>query len=293
MNLRVHHYEAFSSEPGKGNPAGVVLDARELSDAVMQEIATRVGFNETAFVLPSDLADLRLRYFTPGHEINLCGHATIASLFALYDRGMRGAGDVIVQTLAGTFPMSIGRAGGKPRIEMTQAAAEFTPFRGNTTAIASVLGISEAALHPDLPLTFGSTGTWTLLVPVRGLKAIRSMRPATSEFPAALEQMPRTSIHPFCFECDAPEADLSARHFSSPYSRTIEDPITGTASGVMGAYMATHAPRWMEERNYSIVVEQGKDVGRDGRVHVSVINRQSPFQVTVSGSACFVRDMRV
>jgi PhzF family phenazine biosynthesis protein len=293
LHFQVHHYEAFSSEPGKGNPAGVVLDAEGLPESTMQEIAKHVGFSETAFVLPSKTADLRLRYFTPGHEINLCGHATVASLFALYDRGIRGPGDVSVETLAGTLPMTIRIAGGKQQIEMTQAAAEFTPFRGDTMRIASAFGISKAELHPDLSPTFGSTGTWTLLVPVTSLKTLRSMRPATNDFPSAMEQMPKSSIHPFCLECEATDADLSARHFSSPYSGTIEDSITGTASGVMGAYMAKHAMPWMMERKYSIVVEQGKDVGRDGRVTVSLVNRQSPFIVKISGSACFVKGLRL
>lgn len=291
MEFRVHHYEAFSSEPGQGNPAGVVLDGQDLSDATMQAIAKRVGFSETAFVLPSQSADLRLRYFTPGHEINLCGHATVASLFALYDRGMRGPGDVVVETLAGTLPMAIRMVDGQAQIEMTQVAAEFTPFRGDPASIASVLGISPAELYPTLPITFGSTGTWTLLVPVKHLQTIRTMRPDSGAFPTVLEQMPRSSIHPFCLECAAPEADLSARNFSSPFSGTVEDPTTGTASGAMGAYMATHAANWMIERNYSLVVEQGKDVGRDGRVYVTVVDRQSPFRVKIAGAASYVRDL--
>lgn len=80
-NIKVLHYDAFSQYPNKGNPAGVVLGADQLSDSDMQSIAHEVGFNETVFVVASDKADLRLRYFTPGHEINLCGHATkIASV---------------------------------------------------------------------------------------------------------------------------------------------------------------------------------------------------------------------
>lgn len=61
----------------------------------------------------------------------------------------------------------------------------------------------------------------------------------------------------------------------------------------MGAYMAAHAAKWMMERNYSIVVEQGKDVGRDGRVYVSVISREAPFRVKIAGTACYVRDLRL
>src|SRR5258708_25534583 len=87
MPARVLHYDAFAPRPGMGNPAGVVLDAGDLSDAVMQAIARAVGFNETAFVLPSTIADLRLRYFTPGHEVDLCCHATVGSFVALHQHG--------------------------------------------------------------------------------------------------------------------------------------------------------------------------------------------------------------
>ena len=81
MEIRVLHYDAFTDKPGKGNPAGVVLNAGEFSDAQMLAAAAAVGFNETVFIAPSSAADIRLRYFTPGQEMDLCGHATVASLF--------------------------------------------------------------------------------------------------------------------------------------------------------------------------------------------------------------------
>jgi PhzF family phenazine biosynthesis protein len=293
MQVCVHHYDAFSSEPGNGNPAGVVFDGESFSDTTMLGIAKQVGFNETAFVLPSTVADVRLRYFTPGHEIDLCGHATIASLFALYDRGRRRPGELMVETRAGILAMAIQLMDNKARIEMMQAPAEFAPFRGDPGALAVSLGISSSDLHPELPIVFGSTGTWTLLIPVKKLRTVRAMHPQSAAFPSILHQMPRASIHPFCLEADASEADLSARHFSSPFSGTVEDPITGTASGVMGAFMAMYAESWMVDRNYSIIVEQGKDVGRDGRVHVSVISRQPPFLVKIAGTASYVNDISI
>jgi trans-2,3-dihydro-3-hydroxyanthranilate isomerase len=82
-NPIVYHYDAFARTPNMGNPAGVVFDANRLLDETrMQELACAVGFNETVFVLPSDRADIRLRYYTPGHEISLCGHGTVAALGA-------------------------------------------------------------------------------------------------------------------------------------------------------------------------------------------------------------------
>lgn len=59
-SVKVYHYDAFSTEPNKGNPAGVVFNGDDLTDKQMQEIAFKVGFNETAFVVGSDHADLGL-----------------------------------------------------------------------------------------------------------------------------------------------------------------------------------------------------------------------------------------
>lgn len=109
--VEVLRYDAFSKEPNKGNPAGVVLEGSRLTDEEMQLIAKKAGYNETSFLLPSKSADLRLRYFTPGHEMNLCGHATVASLYALYEKGGIGPGaELKVETKAGNLTVKTGYA---------------------------------------------------------------------------------------------------------------------------------------------------------------------------------------
>lgn len=60
--IKVYHYDAFSNIPNMGNPAGVVLDGENLTEEQMLEVAGKVGFNETAFPLQSDIADLRIRF---------------------------------------------------------------------------------------------------------------------------------------------------------------------------------------------------------------------------------------
>ncbi|MFP3471323.1 PhzF family phenazine biosynthesis isomerase, partial [Micrococcus sp. SIMBA_144] len=74
--INILHYDAFNTIPDKGNPAGIVLHGDSLTDEEMQEIAFKVGFNETSFLVASDVADLGIRFFTPGNEMNLCGHGT-------------------------------------------------------------------------------------------------------------------------------------------------------------------------------------------------------------------------
>ena len=78
--VSVTRYDAFTARPGMGNPAGIIWDGHCWTEEQMQAIAARVGFNECVFLCPSDRADLRLRYFTPGQEMDLCGHGTVAAV---------------------------------------------------------------------------------------------------------------------------------------------------------------------------------------------------------------------
>ncbi len=292
MTIRVLHWEAFSTQPGQGNPAGVVLDAASLSDRQMQEIARLMGFNETAFLLPSQVADLRLRYFTPGHEVDLCGHATVASLLARHAATREALPrQLTFETLAGVLPMALSHGeDGNPLVHMQQARAQFADFAGDRAALAGALGIDPEDIATQWPTLYGSTGLWTLVVPIRTLAAIQRMRPSSDRFPDILQEMPRVSVHPFCLETLDPTAHLHARHFSSPYSGTVEDPVTGTASGVLGAYY----DKFIESsRQGPLVVEQGTEVGRNGRVQVWATPVDDSYEVSIAGTGCPVAEVNL
>lgn len=288
----VYHYEAFSSRPRQGNPAGIVLTGEELTESQMQGIATKVGFNETAFVLPSAEANYRIRYFTPGHEVNLCGHATIATLYALHSRGLLGElTELNIETKAGILPIRITRTSDQETlITMTQAAPQFRPFKGSQADLAASLGIEQADFESRYPIIYGNTGIWTLLVPIKRLDVFRQMSPDSKRFPDILKEIPGASVHPFCLETYDPLAHMHARHFSSPYSGTIEDPVTGTASGVMGAYYAAFVDQ--SGQPLELLVEQGQEIGRDGRVRVNV-NPNGKQEISISGTAVFVEEMSI
>lgn len=292
MEVKVYHYDAFSAVPGKGNPAGVVFDADDLSETVMQQIAHKVGFNETVFVLNSRTADVRLRYFTPGHEINLCGHATMASLFGLKTRGLLGDQESItIETNVGILPIRFEQDGDTINMEMKQDQPHFVPFRGDIGKLASSINLTSDDLDLSMPIVYGSTGTWTLLIPIRKLDSFSMMKPDSAEFPEVLLENPKASLHPFSFETRDSEAMMHARHFSSPYSGTTEDPVTGTASGVMGAYYLTYVNR--EADQVKFVVEQGHEIGRDGKVEVSVTREGDGMDVRIKGTAVFVREVNI
>lgn len=287
------HYDAFSTTPNKGNPAGVVLNADGLSEEEMQEIARKVGFNESVFAVPSQVADIRLRYFTPGHEMSLCGHATTAMVYALKTTGCLGdKTGITIETKVGVLPVEIDRQGDDIVITMQQAVPQFRAFEGSKEELARVLGIEREDIDDGMPTLYGNTGTWTLLVPIKGLDAFLKMKPSNKEFPSVLKEIPRASIHPFCMETYDPAAHMHARHFSSPFSGTVEDPVTGTASGVMGAYYAAYLSD-RADGEFEFVVEQGQEIGRDGRVTVFVSKHEENWTVKIGGNAVFIKEFEV
>ncbi|WP_080873814.1 PhzF family phenazine biosynthesis protein [Oceanobacillus timonensis] len=293
-SVKVYHYDAFSKEPGKGNPAGVVLNGDELTEEQMQETASQVGFNETAFPVRSEVADVGIRFFTPGHEMNLCGHATMATVYALKTKGLLGEKTALtIETRAGILPVKLhSTAENEITITMNQAAPKFEAFHGSKKHLAHSMGIEEEDIHDNLPILYGSTGTWTLLIPINNLEAFHRMNPNNKDFPAILKEMPTSSVHPFCIETYNAEADMHARHFSSPYSGTLEDAVTGTASGVMGAYYAEYI-RKDKKDVMKLVVEQGKEIGKDGRVGVRISRSNASYDVQVRGNAVFVEDFDI
>ncbi len=99
MTLPLFVVDAFSSEPFGGNPAGVVLLDRldELrTDEWMQAVAAEMKHSETAFVTPRDDGGFDLRWFTPETEVDLCGHATLASAHALWESGRLASNAIAV-----------------------------------------------------------------------------------------------------------------------------------------------------------------------------------------------------
>ncbi|GIP34028.1 PhzF family phenazine biosynthesis isomerase [Paenibacillus sp. J2TS4] len=291
--VKVYHYDAFSTIPNKGNPAGVVLDTDGLAEKDMQNIARQAGFSATAFVLDSDTADFRLKYFTPGHEINLCGHATVAALFALKQEGKAGLYNVInIETNVGVLPIEIINDNNETRIKMKQENPQFISFHGDVERLCHSIGLSVSELDSRYPIVYGSTGIWTLLIPVKSLVSFKRMTPNNDAFPNILIENSRASLHPFSLETIDKNALMHARHFSSPYSGTVEDPVTGTASGVMGAYYLTYIKPGLHKAEF--IVEQGQEINRDGRVKVEVC-RVAPQQmdIYISGTAVSVNEFHV
>ncbi len=93
MTQKIYQVDAFTAEPYKGNPAGVCILPAEKDEQWMQSVAREMNVAETAFLVrdANDEAKFRLRWFTPTIEVDLCGHATLASAHVLWEEGIVGA----------------------------------------------------------------------------------------------------------------------------------------------------------------------------------------------------------
>lgn len=294
--INVFHYDAFTNKPNMGNPAGIVLDADGLTAEEMQRIAEKVGFNETTFVLSSEVAHIRMRFFTPGFEMDLCGHGTVGTIFALRERGLlEEKSNLTIETNAGILPIQIGvNEKGETFIKMRQATPQFKEFAGSKEELVHSIGLEVNDVDVSLPIVYGSTGNWTVLVPVKNLDVCERMKPNNEVFPSVLKEIPNASIHPVCLETYDEQAQMHGRHFSSAYAGTIEDPVTGTASGVMGAYYATYVEKDFDHE-MELIVEQGQEINKDGRVTVYVTKdvENEKLQIDIAGTAVYVKEFEV
>ncbi|WP_409300034.1 PhzF family phenazine biosynthesis protein [Peribacillus sp. SCS-155] len=92
MSLDIFIVDAFTDVPFKGNPAGVCITDEPLADELMSKIATEINLSETAFLFPKE-EGYSLRWFTPTAEVELCGHATLASAHILWETSILSAGE--------------------------------------------------------------------------------------------------------------------------------------------------------------------------------------------------------
>jgi len=208
--------DAFTSAPFGGNPAAVCLLTGPAGEGWMQDVAREMNLSETAFLYPEG-SGYRLRWFTPTVEVDLCGHATLASAHVLWERGrVPPESRIDFETKSGR--LSAERQG--EWIELDFPAKPVEPVESPPDLLAA-LGV---------PACFVGRNRLDYLVEVEGESTVRALRPDL----ALLASLPVRGVM-VTSGADDPRYDFISRFFA-PGSGIAEDPVTGSAHCALGPY---------------------------------------------------------
>jgi PhzF family phenazine biosynthesis protein len=251
---RFKQVDVFSERAFLGNPVAVVLDAEDLDSAAMQRIAGWTNLSETTFVLPSKVADYRLRIFTPRHELPFAGHPTIGSAYAAMRAGIAKprAGRLTQECGAGLLELRLEGT----RIYVRSPEPKITPLDN----VASAFGIP---LAPPARLLKVAVGPVWLVGEMSDAAALAALKPDMSALAEWTTSLGATGITVFALSGES-NCAVHVRSFA-PAGGVPEDPVCGSGNISVAAYL-----RHFDRAEDSYAARQGMQLGRDGRVYMRV-----------------------
>jgi len=214
MRLPLWQVDAFASKIFAGNPAAVVPLAEWLPDATLLAIAAENNLAETAYLVPHG-DDYSIRWFTPGMEMPLCGHATLASGWVVLNRLEPGRDTVTFHSQSG--PLTVRRDGA--RLAMDFPVMTVAPSAGNAALVAA-LGAKPAKLFEGFQ--------W--LAVYDSAEQVRALKPD-------LNALGRLPLHGVIVTARGTDCDFVSRFFA-PAAGVPEDPVTGSAHCRLVPYWA-------------------------------------------------------
>jgi len=267
VKRRFKQVDVFSSKPFMGNPVGVVLDCANLCAPDMQTIARWANLSETTFVLPPEQGgDYRIRIFTPVSELPFAGHPAIGTVHAALESGVLKGGkhEYIQECGAGLLRVRAETAGPERHLFVTAPAATLRPIED------AELDELNAALDTDAgptvrPQVVSVGPTWAVL-DLGEADTVSMLQPKMSAVAAVSRVMNITGIAVFGRE-RAGDVALRVRAFA-PAEGVPEDPVCGSGNVCIAAFLRESGLLSSVGNFYS--VSQGREVGRDGRVHIRV-----------------------
>lgn len=261
MGLTIIQVDAFTDQPFAGNPAAVCVTDKPLADDLMRAIALEMNLSETAFLYPIE-GGYSLRWFTPTLEVDLCGHATLASAHVLWSEGHLAENEVAkFQTKSGWL---------SARKQADWIEMDF-PVQPVQTA-SHVLPQLVKSLCCGGNIRAVSKNDINYLVEIQSESALARLQPDFAE----MKKLPVQGVIATA-PADSEDYDFVSRYFG-PAVGINEDPVTGSAH-------ASLAPYWQEKLGQSEMIAK-QISARGGVVRVRYNNSDDPAdRVFVSGQA--------
>lgn len=287
MKRKIYIINAFAKNINGGNLAGIVFDGDDLTEKQMRKMAKDLGYSETAFVLSSNIADYKVRFFTPNEEIDLCGHATIGTFYAMNELGKIQTGKYIQETKAGVFGIEIMRDNS---VMMNQPIPIFSDVILKDE-IAETLNIARDLIREDVPIQIVSTGIRDIIVPIKNLDYLYAIKPDFDKIKDLSQKYNAVGYHVFTMET-VNEGTAHCRNFAPLYD-IPEEAATGTSNGALGCYLYKYG---LVEGNkdISMIMEQGYSMNKPSEILVNLsVDNDEFLEVRVGGSALNLRETEI
>jgi len=285
---RLQWVDVFTDRALAGNPLAVVLQADGLSTVQMQAIARETNLSETTFVLPPEKREhaAKVRIFTPHAELPFAGHPTVGTSWVLLDEGLvsSDAAGFTLEEGVGPIPVTVDRSGRAVVLWMTHPTVKFGETIEQRGELAAALGLTIADLHPDAPIQVVSTGVPFAFVALKDAAAVDRALATGEALSRVLE--PHGSPPVFLFAMVANNRFYSRMFGTHSWTRIVEDPATGSASGPAGAFAVRYGlvPRAPQ---VSVLSEQGTKMGRQSFIQIKLAysaDAEIPERTEVGGS---------
>ena len=273
--MRYYIVDAFTDQLFGGNPAGVaLLDGDTFpNDDLMLKVAAELRYSETAFIRRHSATEFTIRYFTPKAEVELCGHATIASFSLLHRKGL-ASGRCLCHTLAGDLVIETGE-----RVMMQMAQPRIVETVEDIDEIYKALGIN--GYTPTLPVQITYTGLPDFMIQVNDIATLQAMKPDMEAITEITRRYNAVSFHVFAFGNDGYTAHV--RDFGPLYG-VPEESATGTANAALTYYLQQNGCLGQDAECAFL---QGEAMGRPSVVATRI---QADGNIFVGGTAAIVAE---
>lgn len=259
--------DVFTDRPYQGNALAVVIDAEGMSTEQMQRIAAWTNLSETTFVLPPTKpgADYLLRIFTPRQELPFAGHPSVGSAHAVLEAEWAREHDhmLVMECADGLLPITVEGEGLERRIYVrTPAAVIEAPDMTQTVALAKALGATIKA--DPAPRAVKCGPTW-IVAELESEAVVRGLKPDMNRIIEASRDYGAVGVAAYA-RAGRDDYALVVRCFA-PIDSIPEDPVTGSGHACIAAFLLANE---LVEPGTSYIGSQGREVGRNGIVHVRI-----------------------
>ena len=243
----------------------------------MRALAGELKHSETAFVRRTGEKSFHIRYFTPAEEVDLCGHATIASFTVLRDTGAIGPGDYALHTRSGDLEIGVGPDAVWMDMAPPTDGRDFSETEQEE--LYAAYGLSLADRPEGLAAQAVSTGLLDILLPVKDLDALERAVQNEEVVTRLSERYGVVGVHMFCPH--TPDAAAHCRNFAPLYA-IPEEAATGTSNGALTYYLYR---RGLIKAGADNRFVQGEKMGKPSEILSRITEEGSGVKVRVGGRA--------